>query len=492
MFDIFTNPKRQKSLLVYLILAMICIVFVFMSDANFGNNGAQGGYAATVNDSIISINELKSATEQVIRMNSMFYGKDFGSSLEQRQQASMQALQSLVSQELIAQAATKSGLLVTNEELANTIMTLPYFQQNGVFSKDAYDYFLQSQRMSAGQFEGQLRKEIANSKVNDLFRMSLVKSDLQKQKEEAASSVLMQVKYIGINKDLLSTSVKVSDAEVEKVVSDKSLEATLKEQFALNQKSYNQEESVKVRHILILPEENKWDAAKETADKVKAETTVANFAAQAKKYSGDEATKESGGDLGYVSKGAMVKEFEDVAFQLSKGSISAPVKTQFGYHIIYAEDKKAAKTANFEDVKKTVAERWLKQKQIEDMVKALDTNLKEGKHKEAESVLAALQLKWVDSPKFDLSAENLGPLGQINGFVEESLSLSPAKPYVNRVLQNNNNYYVIKYLSKESGKKPDVIKADLAQNNSGDFAIRSWLKGLRENAKIVANPTALQ
>jgi len=66
----------------------------------------------------------------------------------------------------------------------------------------------------------------------------------------------------------------------------------------------------------------------------------ADFAKMAKKYSDDPATAKYGGDLGYTKRGNFVQKFEQKAFSLDEGEVSAPVKTQFGYHIIKLVDRK--------------------------------------------------------------------------------------------------------------------------------------------------------
>lgn len=126
------------------------------------------------------------------------------------------------------------------------------------------------------------------------------------------------------------------------------LEKKVAEQFAVSEatgdKAYA-EEQVKASHILF-PIKTPADDAKAKAQAVKVLAEIkagASFADMAKKY-GTDSTKETGGDLGWFGHGAMVKQFEDVAFALKKGELSAtPVKTEFGYHLIKVEDKRTAR-----------------------------------------------------------------------------------------------------------------------------------------------------
>ena len=73
---------------------------------------------------------------------------------------------------------------------------------------------------------------------------------------------------------------------------------------------------------------------------LKLKVTPENFAEYAEKYTDDPSGRASGGALGWFGKGVMVQPFEETAFSLNKGEISKPVKTQFGYHLIYVIDKR--------------------------------------------------------------------------------------------------------------------------------------------------------
>jgi foldase protein PrsA len=121
----------------------------------------------------------------------------------------------------------------------------------------------------------------------------------------------------------------------------------MKEYFEANKEDFNIEEQVKARHILTETEEK----AIEAKEKLNAGE---DFAKVAKEYSIDDGTKEKGGDLGFVKRGRTVKEFEEAVFSMGIGTISDPVKTTYGYHIIKVEEKQEAREATYENSKDQV------------------------------------------------------------------------------------------------------------------------------------------
>lgn len=110
-------------------------------------------------------------------------------------------------------------------------------------------------------------------------------------------------------------------------------------------------EEVHARHILFAPEsEAEAKAAYEELKK------GGDFVAMAKEKSLDKGSGANGGDLGYFTKESMVPEFAEAAFKMKKGEISAPVKTEFGWHIIKVEDRRAVPAPKLEEVKDKIKE----------------------------------------------------------------------------------------------------------------------------------------
>jgi foldase protein PrsA len=140
----------------------------------------------------------------------------------------------------------------------------------------------------------------------------------------------------GLTQDLLEEDIK-TNVQIEKLLESdiKISEEEMKTYFDENKDSFAQEEQVKASHILVEDEAK----AKEVKEKLDAGE---DFTELAKEYSTD-GSAQSGGDLGYFGKGAMVAEFEEKAFSMKVNEISEPVKSEFGYHIIKVTDKKEAK-----------------------------------------------------------------------------------------------------------------------------------------------------
>lgn len=127
-------------------------------------------------------------------------------------------------------------------------------------------------------------------------------------------------------------------------------------------------ESVKARHILLkVPEgadKKAWEEAESRAKDIKERLKKGeDFAELAKKHSDDPGSKDRGGDLGFFTKGRMKPEFESVAFSLKQGEFSDPVKTNFGYHIIEVQEKKAANIKTLADVQAQIRQTLQTEKQ---------------------------------------------------------------------------------------------------------------------------------
>lgn len=135
-------------------------------------------------------------------------------------------------------------------------------------------------------------------------------------------------------------------------------------------------EQIHVRHILV--------KTKAEAEAIRKELeNGANFAKLANEKSEDKSS--NGGDLGYFSRGQMVKPFEDAAFKLKVGQISEPVHTQFGWHIIEVLGKRKEPVPSFAAVKDAIMAKLMENKtaltvnQLEDSakIKILDPKIKQ-------------------------------------------------------------------------------------------------------------------
>ena len=183
--------------------------------------------------------------------------------------------------------------------------------------------------------ESDLEKDLIAKKISKDFLMDQISSQVLRDKIFADAT----------------KNITISDAEVKKYYDDN--KETL----------FKVPEQIQVSHILIqfiVPEGQELveQLKLEAYDKIKAvqEKLISgqDFAALAKSYSEDTASKENGGDIGLISAGQTIKEFEDAAFALKVGEVSDIVETTYGYHLIKATDRKDAYIKDFSEVTDTI------------------------------------------------------------------------------------------------------------------------------------------
>lgn len=197
----------------------------------------------------------------------------------------------------------------------------------------------------------QLLPMIVNQMVNDkLVAMEAAKIKLS---EEAVTKKRMQEAMDQV----------IRDRYVEKQLDGKVTDAKVKAKYNELVKNAKPQEEIRASHILV-------------EDEAKAKDIIARlnkgekFEDLAKKNSVDP-SKDQGGDLGYVTKDLMVKEFGDALFAMKKGDVSkSPVKTQFGYHIIKVIDRRQKDKPTFEQVQEALSKQ-IADEEIRNMVKNL-------------------------------------------------------------------------------------------------------------------------
>ncbi len=164
--------------------------------------------------------------------------------------------------------------------------------------------------------------------------------------------------------DAVQKQVKVN-LYLEHYANDKISDGLIKTEYKNYIKSLKDNDDLHVKHILVKTEEE----AQRLLDDIN--SGKISFEDAAKKNSLDTGSKEKGGDIGFVSKGQVVPEFEQAAYSLKQGKISKPVKTQFGFHLIKVTESRPKKIPTFEEMKqhlKSALSMKIKQQHIADLV----------------------------------------------------------------------------------------------------------------------------
>ncbi|MCU1734745.1 MULTISPECIES: SurA N-terminal domain-containing protein [unclassified Pseudomonas] len=345
--------------------------------------------AAKVNGDTISQNELSQAVDTQRRQLMQRLGKDFDASLLDDKMLREAALKGLIERQLLLQGARDAKFSFSEAALDQVILQTPEFQADGKFSPERFDQVIRQLGYGRLQFRemlaqemliGQLRAGLAgsgfvtDSQVEAFARLEKQTRDfasLTFKADPAASKVTdeqIKAHYDEHAKEFMSPDQVVIDyIELKKSAYFDQVNVDENELQDLYQKEIaNLAEQRHAAHILV-EVNDKQDEAKAKARIEEIQQRLAkgeDFAALAKEFSQDPGSANSGGDLGYAGKGVYDPAFEDALYALNKGQVSAPVRTEFGFHLIKLVDVQAPEVPTFASLKDKLS-RELKTQQVE-------------------------------------------------------------------------------------------------------------------------------
>jgi peptidyl-prolyl cis-trans isomerase D len=483
----------------YFILTFVFLIIIASFLFTGFDGGAMGGGSnvASVDGTPISIKEYQTALNRQVEFFNQMMG---GSGMTQKQMEEMGIKQSvlngLVQQKLILNTADQMGFVVSLDEVKNEIKSMPYFKTNNQFDVNLYRNMLQGNGYVPTQFEELVANDLKQKKVDELFNSLMVSENYVKDITKFKNNKVL-VQGVKIGRQALAPLISISENEVKDYLAKPENEKAIELAYTENISNYNKPAEVKARHILLSGNEPK---TAEEIKKIRSKVTPKNFAEIANKMTEDPTGKANGGDLGWFSEGRMVPEFEKVAFNMKKGEISEPVKTQFGYHIIFVEDKKAPESRPLENVRSELARIEIQKNKAQDLDKLLKSTaqdiqaaLERGDFSKVEALAKKVDgqlFKDTEVNQFDqsLNTNNLAP--------QEASQIFSAAPGTVLDFGNPGTIFLVKVISKkaEAGtKSTEELKAEVtSQNQLFSRRVRDELiKTMNNKAKVVTNPGLL-
>jgi len=412
MFDLIYRNKR----IAQVILALIFLPFALFGVERYFSSIGGGDYVAKVGSYRITQQEfIQAMREEQDRLRGQM-GEKFNPAIMEDPETRASVLDNLIKQHLLVAQASRSGLTVSDEELQKIISEYAAFQENGKFSKTRYETLLRNQGLSPRTFETKLRQELVVGQLTSAFESEIIPqlvadqlirlSQQEREVSQYTDSIDQYVLKVKVSNDDAERYYEEHHNEFETpdqvradylVLSAESLAAQIKLSAGEIRKYYDEHptrfQSRQVSHILISVPANASSESKAQArakaDEIyqQAVKNPSEFAELAKKNSQDPGSAAKGGDLGFISRGAMVKPFEDAVFQMTVGEIAGPVETQFGYHIIKLD---AIKPTPFEEAKGRI-ESELKEQMAIKKFNELAENFSNMVYEQSESLKPAAQ-----------------------------------------------------------------------------------------------------
>ncbi len=510
--------------IIGVIIALLALTGV---DAIFtGTSNSQN--AAKVDGVEITSVELTQAVEMQRRQLLQQLGRDFDASLLDEKLLREAALNGLIERTLLLNSARDAKFAFSQQSLDQVILNTPEFLVDGQFNADRFDQVIRQLGFSRLQFRqmleqemliGQLRAGLANSSfVTDAevqafaaleqqtrdFATLTLKADLEavalsdddiKAYYEAQASQFMSpeqlvLEFVELKKDAFFDQVEVSAEDL---------------QSAYENEIANLAEQRRAAHILVEVSDtlNDDQAQAKLIEVQKRLEQGDEFAALAKEFSDDSGSAADGGDLGFAGPGVYDPAFEEALYGLGENAVSAPVRSEFGWHLIKLLGVQAPEVPSFASLEEKL-QRDLKARQVEqrfvEVAKDLEDSAFEASDLAQPAQELGLEVKTTEAFGRQGGSEGLTANRQViqaafsdevleDGSNSSVIELDPNTVVVVRVKEHNKPEQLpLEQVSESIRAQLTQVRASEAVKLKGE----AQLKALREGATPVVQADAGQ
>lgn len=376
--------ENLKSFAWTLWLVIAAFIILYIPDL-FAPNRLSTDEVAAVGDETITLNEYARAYKATEDRFRQALGPQYTPELASQLGMAQQAFNQVIGQKILVREARRMGLAVSDEELSESIASLPGFQDgSGRFiGADLYANIVRSNGSSVEDFERSYREALMVDKLQSVLASNLYLTDEAVEDRYRRDVERATVRWVELPSSRFAEDVQVTDGEIssyfdthqdeyrrpeQRVVSyllvDAGMmrnalevsDADLRAYYDDNQEQFTTPEQVRARHILLRVDDDRSEAeaARQMAEIERRLAAGESFAALAEELSEDPGSAAQGGDLGFFGRGAMVPEFEEAAFATPVGERTEPVRSSFGYHLIEVTDRREGGGRSFEEVKNQI------------------------------------------------------------------------------------------------------------------------------------------
>ncbi len=387
------NRAVKFILSAFLLLICVSMVWYLVPGLNGSDTTNASGVVATVGGESIHTDEVTKLANNLLKQQNI--PEQYRSFMVP--QAIRAASQQLIQEAELRYEAGRLGLTVSDQELRDELrngQVGPVLFPGGQWiGQEKYVALLADNGTSVEDFEQQMKMRLLDRKLLGTIEAAVDATPAEVEKVYKEQNTKVKFDYAILKQEDVANTIKPTDSELKAffvshaanyqnsipekrqiryfVIPDATLQSKVtvtpdevQKYYNEHQEQYRTPEGIKTRHILVATPkpgpEGKVDPKAVEAARTKAQNLLkqlragADFAELAKKNSDDPGSAAKGGELDFMPKGGFVAEYEKAAYGQSNGQISEPVQTEFGFHIIQTQDKRAAGVQPLADLKNQI------------------------------------------------------------------------------------------------------------------------------------------